>query len=55
MHISQIGVRVEGGLKLLRIDLSIFIQDMSVHTCYHIDLCVSRIALCGLQIAVVEL
>ena len=51
----QVGIGIERGFKLLCVDLPILVKDMRVHTCDHVDLCVSRVALCGFQVAVVEL
>lgn len=39
---------------LLRIDLAVLVENVSIDLCNHIYLCMSCIALCGLQIAVVE-
>lgn len=50
----RICVGVESAFKLLRVDLPIFIENVRVHFRNHVDLRVSGIALCGLQVAVVE-
>ena len=52
---TQIRICIEGCLKLLGIDLSIFVQDMSVDAGDHVDLRVAGIALGGFQVAVVQL
>ena len=50
----KIWVGVEGSFKLLRVDLSVFIKDMSINICDHVQLRVASITLSGLQIAVVK-
>ena len=51
----KIWVGIEGSFKLLRVDLSVFIKDMSINICDHVQLCVASIPLSGLQVAVVKL
>ena len=53
-YLPQIRIRIEGTLKFLRIDLAVLVENVSIDLCDHIYLCMSCIALCGLQIAVVE-
>ena len=55
LHLAKIGIGVERRFKLLRVDLAIFIEDVRVDPCNHVDLGMSRIALRSLQIAVIEL
>ena len=52
---NRVGVGAESAFKLLHVDLPIFIENVRVHLRNHVDLRVSGIALCGLQVDVVEL
>lgn len=52
--IAKIRLGIEGCLKFLSIDLSILVQNVSIDTGYHVDLGMTRIALSGFQIAVVQ-
>lgn len=45
----QDGICVKCALKLLDIDFAVLVQNMSTHAGNHVILCVSRIALSGLQ------
>ena len=51
---TQVGICVEGTLKLLGVDLAVLVQNVRIHAGNHVDLCVSRIALSGFQVAVVQ-
>ena len=51
----QVGIGIEGTLKLLGVDLAILIQNVSIHAGDHVDLSVACITLGGLQITVVQL
>ena len=50
----QVGIGIKCGFEFLRVDLPILVKDMRIHACDHVDLRVSRIALCGFQVAVVK-
>ena len=52
---AQIGVGIERGLKLLRIDLAILVENVRIDLCDHVDLGVSGVTLRRLEIAVIEL
>ena len=54
-HFSDPVDRIESVLKLLSVHLAIFVQDMCIYLRNHINLCMACIALCGLQVPVVEL
>ena len=55
-HRPQVGIGagVEGVLKLLGVDLAVLVQNMGVDLGEHVNLSVARVALGGLQVAVVE-
>ena len=52
---SEIRIGVEGTLKFLSVDFSVFVQNMCVHLRDHINLSVSGIALRCFQVTMVEL
>ena len=51
---AQVGICVEGALKLLGVDLAVLVQDMGIHAGNHVNLRMARVALGGLQVAVVQ-
>lgn len=53
--ITKIRGRIELVFKFLCIDLSVLVQNVCIDTGNHIDFGMAGIALCGLQITVVEL
>ena len=53
--LSEVWLGIKGLLKPLRIDLAVFIQDMSIDLSDHVDLRMSRIILRCLQIAMIQL
>lgn len=53
-HCPQIRIGIEGSLKFLGIDLPILVQNVGIDLGDHVDLCVARVALGGLQISVVQ-
>ena len=55
MNTTQIGVRIKCGFKLLRVDLTIFIQNMSIDFCNHVHLGVAGVALRCFQVTVIQL
>ena len=55
MNTTQIGVRIKCGFKLLRVDLTIFIQNMSIDFCNHVHLGVAGVALRRFQVTVIQL
>ena len=55
-HRPQVGIGagVEGVLELLGVHLAVLVQNVGIHAGDHVDLGVARVALGGLQVAVVE-
>ena len=54
MDLPKIGIGIEGALKLLGVDLAVLVQDVGIHAGNHVDLRMARVALGGLQVAVVQ-
>ena len=56
-HRPQVGIGagVEGVLELLGVHLAVLVQNVGIHAGDHVDLGVARVALGGLQVAVVQL
>ena len=55
MNTTQIGVRIKCGFKLLRVDLTILIQNMRIDFCNHVHLGVTGVALRRFQVTVIQL
>lgn len=55
MNLAQVRVGIEGRLELLRVELSILVENVRVNLGDHIDLRVSGITLRCFQVSVVEL
>ena len=49
-----IDLGIESALKLLGVDLAVLVQDVGIHAGNHVDLRMARVALGGLQVAVVQ-
>lgn len=54
MDILKIGSGKEGALNIQDVDLAVLVQNVGIHTCNHVDLRMVRVALGGLQVAVVH-
>ena len=54
MDLPKIRLGIEGALKLLGVDLAVLVQDMGIHAGNHVNLRMARVALGGLQVAVVQ-
>ena len=55
VNASQVRVRIKCGFKILRVDLTILIQNMRIDFCNHVHLGVAGVTLCRFQISVIQL
>jgi len=54
-HITQISRSVESGLEFLCVDLTVFVQNVSVDVGDHVNLRMAGVTLSSLQVTVVQL